>query len=79
MNIAITVCDILSLCGEERKNMNTLRISRKEKKGVEGQKTLPMKILHLFYLFSITLSNIRIAPNAFGKQNHFDPPPLPPV
>lgn len=44
-----------------------------------GQKTLPMKILHLFYLFSITLSNIRIAPNALGKQNHFDPPPLPPV
>lgn len=57
--------------------MNTLRISRKEKKGVGGQKTLPMKILHLFYLFSITLSNIRIAPNAFGKQNHFDPPPPP--
>lgn len=55
--------------------MNTLRITRKEKKGVGGQKTLPMKILHLFYLFSITLSNIRIAPNAFGKQNHLDPPP----
>lgn len=53
--------------------MNTLRISREEKEGVGVQKTLPRKILHLLYLFSITLSNIRIVPNAFGKQNHLDP------